>query len=146
MKKKIKECSRQELINYFSQNLTMTMADVEKFVDSLCFLRESVFMGERVINIDFLNEEVEIPQAHILDKKEHNYLRAVCKPFFGKIKYICKTIDMREDYVKREKIIIQLKGEDGILSFPLFDSNSMYKGMELNKYYTIEYLELGKDW
>ena len=50
------------------------------------------------------------------------------------------------DIGKREKIIIQLKGEDGILSFPLFDSNSMYKGMELNKYYTIEYLELGKDW
>ena len=95
---------------------------------------------------DFLDTEVDIPESHILDKKEHDYLSVVCKPFIEKIRYICKTIDMYEDCVKREKIIIQFKSEGGILSFPLFDRNSMYKGMELDKEYTIEELELDKEW
>lgn len=78
-----------------------------------------------------------IVEKEILDEEEKEYLSAVIKPFKGKVKYICKI-----SYLGGEFIKIYIRN-DSAISFPYFKSGTMYKGMELNKKYTLE--ELGLD-
>lgn len=90
----------------------------------------------------FIITKVERPQTiyevkEILDEKEKEYLSAVIRPFKGKVNYIQKEIsDTRED-------IVVCVACDDYLSFPYFEKGTMYKGMELDKEYTLK--ELGLD-
>ena len=76
-------------------------------------------------------------KEEILDEAEKRYLKAVIRPFRAKMKYI-----MKEDinYATKEYIRIDLGRE--MINLPKFDSGSMYKGMKLNKGYTLEELGL----
>lgn len=77
----------------------------------------------------------------ILDKEEKEYLKAVLKPFKKKILYIRKSPQYEHDYSYNENIIFVLQNDDcGLL--PYFIKNTMYKGMELNKEYTLKELGL----
>ena len=85
--------------------------------------------------LDWLCEEYQI-----LDKEEKKYLSAVIKPFRKRIKYITKhqsNITLPNDAF----ILIFLKDVETI-SLPLFKSETMYKGMEPNKKYTLKELGL----
>ena len=76
-------------------------------------------------------------KEEILDEAEKRYLKAVIRPFRARMKYI-----MKEDinYATKEYIRIDLGRE--MINLPKFDSGSMYKGMKLNKGYTLEELGL----
>ena len=77
-------------------------------------------------------------KQEILTKEEKEYLEAVIRPFRKKILYIRKR--SRDD----EYIVFVLPNEDcGVL--PYFTKNTMYKGMELEKEYTLEELGLFKE-
>lgn len=76
-----------------------------------------------------------IVEKEILDEKEKEYLSAVIRPFKDRVDYIEKVENILE------YIAIDLNNER--LSFPFFDKGTMYKGMELNKKYTLK--ELGLD-
>ena len=80
----------------------------------------------------WLEEEYD---PKILTDKEKAYLSAVIKPFREKIECINKINLREEEYLK-----ICLKGET--ISFPFFREGTMYKGMEVNKRYTLEELGL----
>lgn len=69
----------------------------------------------------------------ILDDAEKRYLSAVIKPFRQKVEYIVKFRD------EKEWINIYLGIE--YIHFPTFVKGTMYKGMEVNRHYTLE--ELG---
>lgn len=71
----------------------------------------------------------------ILTDKEKAYLSAVIKPFRKKVEYVKKI-----DCGKKEFLKIYLKDDN--IPFPFFTKGTMYKGMELNKRYTLEELEL----
>ncbi len=77
-------------------------------------------------------------KEEILDKEEKEYLSAVIKPFRNRIKYISKTDKYTHD---EENIFITIENSDSIW-FPYFKKNAMYKGMELNKKYTLKELGL----
>ena len=86
--------------------------------------------------------KVERPQTiyevkEILDEKEKKYLSAVISPFKGKVDYIKKF-----DITGKEFICIYLKNNEDI-DFPYFKKGTMYKGMKLDKRYTLK--ELGLD-
>ena len=84
--------------------------------------------------LEWLEEEY-VPE--ILTEREKAYLSVVIKPFREKVEYvykICLEID------KREYLEISLK--NGVISFPCFEKGTMYRGMELNKRYTLEELGL----
>ena len=81
-------------------------------------------------------EKGYIVEKEILDEEEKEYLSAVIKPFRDKIEYIAKH------GVNKEYIDICIRNDSKII-FPYFKSGTMYKGMELNKKYTLE--ELGLD-
>lgn len=91
-----------------------------------------------------LNWMAQPYKAPILDDVEKAYLRSVIKPFKDKTLYIYKTEIQNE---KNHYIRIVVKSIcDGLdeeeIAFPLFKKNTMYKGMELDKQYTLKELGL----
>lgn len=84
--------------------------------------------------LEWLEEEY-VPE--ILTEREKAYLSVVIKPFREKVEYvykICLEIDKRE--------YLEISLENGVISFPCFEKGTMYRGMELNKRYTLEELGL----
>lgn len=70
----------------------------------------------------------------ILDEAERRYLKAVIRPFRDDVKYIEKR-GFIEEYIH-----ISLNKDNAYL--PSFDKNTMYKGMEAYRSYTLEELGL----
>ena len=147
MKKKIKDLTKEELKRYLnSYDYVRGYKDKEKLVESIFMLEDGYLYGKPILSDEFLNTEVDIPQKHILDKQEHDYLRAMIKPY--KVEYIRKfeTIVSGIQFIE---IVVKSSIDYSATeswSLPYFKLNSMYKGMELDKKYTIEDLELDKEW
>lgn len=78
-------------------------------------------------------------KEEILDETEKRYLASVIKPFKNKIKTIEKTIKIGDSSLCY--LIMLLKNND-MANLPNFKKNSMYKGMETNKKYTLKELGL----
>ena len=140
MKKRIKDLTEEEMENQGFMLMLHQMGKGDKNGITPC---KVIHFGKSVN--DFLNTEVDIPQKHILDKQEHDYLRAVCKPF--EVAHICKN------ETGRGKQFIQIVTKSSVYFgsiaswlFPVFTKDTMYKGMEVDKHYTIEDLELDKEW
>ena len=92
--------------------------------------------GERFLK--WLLEECKEP---VLDEAERKYLSEVIRPFRKKITYISKVIHYGADR-QHISIVIKDKGTPRYsLNLPDFDKDTMYKGMEINKAYTL--MELG---
>ena len=72
-------------------------------------------------------------KLEILDEVEKRYLRGVIRPF--EVRFIKKV-----GLTNAEYIYIELKSDH--ISLPNFSSNTMYKGMEIDKKYTLEELGL----
>ena len=87
--------------------------------------------------VDFLSLPVEEEK---LDNVEKRYIKDFIRPFRDDIKYIKKVATL---YTLKEqiRIIYYKNGITGEILLPPFPKNSMYKGMKLNKEYTLE--ELG---
>lgn len=79
-------------------------------------------------------------KPEILDEKEKEYLSAVIKPFRKQILYIAKTSCVTKTNNGKSYIYIQLPCDH--MWFPYFESDTMYKGMEPDKKYTLEELGL----
>src|SRR5574344_1964492 len=146
MKKKIRDLTKEELERYLnSYNYVSSYKDNEKFVESIFMLKYRYLYSKPILSDEFLNTEIDIPQPHILDKEEHDYLRAVCKPY--KVKFI--TLNQWVGNIYYLKMVVEDKSTStgrGVLELPLFKKDTMYKGMKLGKEYTIEDLELDKEW
>jgi hypothetical protein len=72
----------------------------------------------------------------ILDEKEKEYLSNIVKPFRNRVEGIRKCGDGTKEYIE-----IWMQKEVNIL-LPSFDKNTMYKGMEKWKKYTLEELDI----
>lgn len=84
-------------------------------------------------------ESIVHPQ--ILDDVEKKYLSAVIKPFRDRVKYIEKKFVKHIRYGNLEYISVKFAIESA-MNFPVFTENTMYKGMEREKEYTLEELGL----
>ena len=104
-----------------------------KMVKGYCGGFDCKGCGERVLK--WLLEEAKEP---ILDDVEKEYLSAVIKPFRKMIAYIVKAQDFDDG---KQCIRIILQNGDG-MHFPYLDDDAMYKGMEVNKEYSLEELGL----
>ena len=83
----------------------------------------------------WLEEEYKSP---ILDDIEKAYLSAIIKPFKKDVKYITK-----KDFVIKAKEYLLIKMHDlSTAALPLFEKGTMYKGMKVDKKYTLEELGL----
>lgn len=81
--------------------------------------------------------EIVFVREEVLDEIEKRYLTRVIKPFRHKIKGIMK----RSEYGSLCYIKICIKNGDAEY-FPCFKENSMYKGMEPNREYSLKELGL----
>lgn len=75
-------------------------------------------------------------EQSILDGTEKRYLEGLLKPFKNKFSYAIKLSVSDVEY-----IYLYMKNSEQI-EFPCFEKGTMYKGMELNKGYTLEKLGL----
>jgi hypothetical protein len=73
----------------------------------------------------------------ILNDSEREYLSAVIKPFRKNVMDVVKT----QYSGGKQSIRIRICAGDYV-ELPLFNNNTMYKGMDVGKYYTPEELEL----
>ena len=91
---------------------------------------------------DLLKGDVKIS---ILTEKEKEYLSAVIKPFRDR-RVVIKKYEYPQNEHKNECIQISVEFYDKTggetISLPIFKKGSMYKGMEINKYYTLDELGL----
>lgn len=78
-------------------------------------------------------------KEEILDETEKRYLASVIKPFKNKIETIEKTIKIGDSSLCYLNIYIK---NDDIANLPNFKKDSMYKGMEPERKYTLEELGL----
>ena len=76
-------------------------------------------------------------KEEILDEAEKRYLSSVIRPFRDKIKYIIKV---KSSYDNNFYIRIVLNND--VSTLPYFKKNTMYKGMKLDKKYTLKELNL----
>lgn len=92
--------------------------------------------------IDDILEWMDQPyNEQILDDKEREYLSAVIKPYKNKVTFIAKSKDA---YEAKYFISIVVNGNYGreAIHLPWFKENTMYKGMEIGKHYTLKELGL----
>ena len=138
MKKKIRDLTEEEMEN---QGFMLMLHQMGKGDENGITPCKVIHFGKSVN--DFLNTEVDIPQPHILDKEEHDYLRAVIKPYDV---YRIAKLDCASCY---QITIFYNNPNDTYSTFYLPGFNkesSTYKGMEPDEHYTIEELELDKEW
>lgn len=74
----------------------------------------------------------------ILTEEEKEYLSSVIKPFRKKVEYIAIWGDWNGS---KQFVHIELYDDD-YMNFPNFEKNTMYKGMEPRKHYSLEELGL----
>lgn len=75
----------------------------------------------------------------ILNDAERTHLKQAIKPFRDNVEYITK---FKDRVLNEEFIGITCKGAHDFIAFPNFKCDTMYKGMERDKNYTLEELGL----
>lgn len=80
---------------------------------------------------------VKLPKQ-LLDEKEKEYLAYIIKPFKDKVEYLYKESTLNNN---KEWLSIKMKDNEYV-HFPSFKKDSMYKGMELERNYSLEELGL----
>ena len=88
----------------------------------------------------WLNEDYRQP---VLDEVERKYLSDVIKPFRGIVIGMSKELFYGDG--TKEYISIVIQHESGFkecVNMPNFERNAMYKGMEINKKYSLKELGL----
>lgn len=77
-----------------------------------------------------------IPPKPILDEKEKEYLSFVIRPWRKRVIHIKKSGTEKSEYLS-----INIREPFGVL-LPYFKAGTMYKGMELDKEYSLEELRI----
>ena len=121
---------KDDILNAETGNITCCVYDDILHLDCIGNCREC-----KKYVVEWLLEEAKEP---VLDEVEKAYLSAVIKPFRKMIVYIVKAQDFDDG---KQCIRIILQNGDG-MHFPYLDDDAMYKGMEVNKEYSLEELGL----
>ena len=140
MKKAIKYLTEEEFCIWKNKNCSLITCDICPFKSVNCDLNDknSWVNNKDLYTSKFLNQEIELDFKDILTNEEKEYLKVVLKPFKNDVLYICKTKPLPNN--KKEFIRIELKNDSMI--FPNFTENTIYKGMKINKKYTLKDLDL----
>lgn len=135
--KKLRDVTKEEFEQWRNNTCSGIFCKDCMFKSVICSGSPSWVNNKEIFSDKFLNKEIEIETPDILDKEEKEYLSAVIKPFRNRVTNITKLATC-ESF---EYIFIYVKTMEGF-SLPSFKSNTMYKGMKLNKEYTLKDLGL----
>ena len=122
-------------------NLEFYKEDIKRNLCDFTFNRAI----REALNDDYAIDEYKLldwlcEEHSILDKEEKEYLSGVIRPFRNKVKHIVKW--HHHDSALTDKTFIAILLNTESVSLPYFESNTMYKGMEPNKKYTLKDLGL----
>ena len=87
--------------------------------------------------VDWLLQDYKEP---ILEEDEREYLAAVIRPFKENVCTVCKKYIQSCSGLSYEYIVVKLNAERWC--FPKFVEGTMYKGMKVDKQYTLQELGL----
>ena len=118
---------------FFGQECNYRFNNLDEQLRYACNDNASIVKVERPTHYETVFERKE----EILDKTEKRYLASVIKPFRDKVKYIYKGQEWGNI---KEFIHIELKKD--ALDLPYFKKGTMYKGMEIDRNYKLEELNL----
>ena len=124
---------REKKIMRLDGNMFIYLYNYTEDLKNICKAFD-IIKVERPIKYETVYERAEEEKKEILDETEREYLKAVIKPFKKRVKYIVKAESLMRD--KKELLKIQLDNDDMLL--PYFKAGTMYKGMEIDKKYTLE--------
>ncbi len=128
----------------YSNELTISYSGFINSVESDCMYGGLVNSCCIYGPISLLNTwDFEEYKEPILDTKEKEYLRAIIKPFKNRVMEIAKIrlASRIWDYISI-KVESLRENDVEFIELPIFKVNSMYKGMDLEKSYTLEDLDL----
>ena len=111
------------------------------FIDVTCSSsnhRSSWINHKDLYSDKFLNQEIEIEDEPILTDEEKIYLRKVIEPYKDKVESIEK---FGSEYLDSDNDFVVIHLEEDSISIPII-SDLNFKGMELNKQYTLKELGL----
>ena len=144
IKKKLRDLTEEEYKEYLDTNCRWGKCSGCIFQRVMCGYHHSRnwIKNKDLFSDKFLDQELEIEVSDILDEREKEYLSTVIKPFRNIVKSISKSnvANGLYEYISIETIH-PLAGTE-FISFPLFETRTMYKNMELRKKYTLEELDL----
>lgn len=127
---------------YFSEEMLISVE--EKIILKAIKNKQGIYEMELPKNLVLVGSRIELgnirimefkEKEEILDDAEKEYLSAVIKPFRDRVKYIKKNHGNNFEYIH-----INVNGE--WLHFPYFKKDTMYKGMEVGKKYSLEEIGL----
>ena len=118
---------------FFGQECNYRFNNLDEQLRYACNDNASIVKVERPTHYKTVFERKE----EVLDETERKYLADVIRPFRDKVKYIYKGQEWSNI---KEFMHIELK-EDA-LDLPYFKKGTMYKGMEIDRNYTLEELGL----
>ena len=121
------------------ENCPIYRANCDSSEDENCWINNKDIYSDK-----FLDQEIEIEAPDILNEKEKKYLKAVIRPFRNRVVSVKKVECSNNSYFYfiNIKIISELSPSRKENIFLPYFQNEMYKGMELNKEYTLEELGL----
>lgn len=129
---------KSSLVGLNTYNLRFTKKYLQCFSPEL-----DVWVNESTeILCDLLSGEFEVVKLpkYILDEKEKEYLSAVIRPFRDRVADIVKRDDDIYEYIVIAHRCIN--GEDDYIYFPFFKKGTMYKGMKVDREYSLKELDL----
>ena len=146
MKQKIKlrDLTEKQYETWRKENCMGVNCNTCPFLRARCILGEFCWVKNKDIYSDkFLNQEIEIEIADepLLTPKEKEYLENVIKPF----KDTVISISKKEFFTNRGYIYIGIKDYNSNLDYvklPNFVKNKYYKGLEIDREYTLKDLGL----
>lgn len=118
---------------FFGQECNYRFNNLDEQLRYACNDNASIVKVERPTHYKTVFERKE----EVLDETERKYLADVIRPFRDKVKYIYKGQEWGNI---KEFIHIELKKD--ALDLPFFKKGTMYKGMEIDRNYTLEELGL----
>lgn len=139
-KRRIKEVNKENMLNiekYKEDILNMSHANITCCVGSLNHVEDCTNKLCKECKKEALKWLLEEYKEPILDDVEKEYLSAVIKPFRSRVKCIAKVESLSGSV---QFIRIELCGD--YMIFPNFKKNTMYRGMETGKHYSLEELGL----
>lgn len=129
--------------------------NIKGYMYNPCLLTDSKIMNRHGISLEstlfrLLNGELEI-EKQILNESEKRYLENLFRPFKDIIVYIekvsqsgfeCISYQISYEYISYKSSSPTIRREKKSYELPYFNKGTMYKGMVLEKKYSLEELGL----
>lgn len=131
----------KRIVNKTANNI-VHMEDFSNLSFNLCDFREDLTNTKGceydIVKIYSAKYKTVFSKEEILDKAEKKYLANVIRPFKNRVEYIYK----QQSCANKKQEFIGIILEKDALKLPYFTAGTMYKGMEIDRNYTLEELGL----